>query len=77
MQRFDNEKLRAKRIASGKTLEAVCSDISITKSALSLIETGGTTPRLDTVLKLSKYFGEPIDFFLTCDTTTVAPGRAA
>ena len=77
MQRFDNEKLRAMRIAKGKTLEAVCADISITKSALSLIETGATNPRLDTVLKLSSYFSKPVEFFLTSRETTVVPGRAA
>jgi len=52
-----------------KTQEQLAEDLSITRSRISSYEEGRSTPNLDFLIQLSKYFKLPIDTLLKNDLT--------
>lgn len=49
---------------TNKTAYQVSKDTKIAQSVLSDWKTGKSTPKVDKLQKIAKYFGVPVDYFL-------------
>lgn len=56
-----HEKLRAARKSTGMTLKEVAASLGVTHQAIQQIEAGKTTPRLETVIEMSKLYKRSLD----------------
>lgn len=61
---------------SGKTQNAICSDLHITKQKLSNWKTGYTEPCLDDIIMLALYFDVTSDLLLGLEDETGARASA-
>jgi transcriptional regulator with XRE-family HTH domain len=57
--------LRSLRESIGLTLEQLSKATGINYTMLSMIETGARRPSAATAIRLSQYYGEPLDRFWT------------
>ena len=64
---FNGARLREARIEKGFTQEALGDLIGVTKGSISLYESGGRTPKLETVLELMYTLGVSADYLLGAD----------
>ena len=63
------EKYRALLDKENKTSYQVSKETGISKTAFSNWKSGRSEPGLESLNKLSKYFGVPIEYFLEQDST--------
>lgn len=51
-------------VKTNKTIYRVSKDTGIAQSSLSDWKNGKTTPKLEKIIKLAKYFDVPIEYFI-------------
>ena len=68
------KRIKELRRENGLTQEALGKLINVTKVSVCCYESGTRTPTLDTLQKLSDYFGKDISYFLGNDEYVVADG---
>ncbi|MBP5467562.1 MAG: helix-turn-helix transcriptional regulator [Clostridia bacterium] len=61
------EKLKALRIEKGLGQVQLAKELKVSKSVISLWETGGSEPTLSNLAKIAKYFNVSIDYLAGID----------
>jgi transcriptional regulator with XRE-family HTH domain len=65
-------RLRALRIESGLTLDALAARSGFTKGYLSRIETGGKAPPIASLARIARALGQSLSYFFLDDVTSAA-----
>ncbi len=60
------------REKAGLSMEQLAKELGITKSRVNMWENNGTVPRMDTLMKLAKYFNTTTDYLVGYDCETGA-----
>lgn len=63
MFRVDNEKMLLERARQGLTIDELSKRSGVGRSTISRIEKGETEARIDTLAKIAKGLGKPIEYF--------------